>query len=161
MLVIYVFPVIHKSKHNTLVMTVTTIKPHLEMPKEGKGFKTRTCLFSCPFIVKGFPSAPVPQKVSQLEMQALQGWQNALRVTWAPPAGEWERYRILLLNNSVAIVNSTVDKNTRQYEIRNLGLIPGRLYQAAVIVESGDLKSIAKCEGRTGTRQYIRHVLYF
>ncbi|RXM98725.1 Receptor-type tyrosine-protein phosphatase beta, partial [Acipenser ruthenus] len=98
----------------------------------------------------------VPQKVSQLEMRALQGWQNALRVTWAPPAGEWERYRILLLNNSVAIVNSTVDKNTRQYEIRNLDLIPGRLYQAAVIVESGDLKSIAKCEGRTAPHPVLQ-----
>ncbi|KAK1169237.1 hypothetical protein AOXY_G10206 [Acipenser oxyrinchus oxyrinchus] len=98
----------------------------------------------------------VPQKVSQLELRALQGWQNALRVTWAPPAGDWERYRILLLNNSVAIVNSTVDKNTRQYEIRNLGLIPGRLYQAAVIVESGDLKSIAKCEGRTAPHPVLQ-----
>nr|XP_015208256.1 PREDICTED: receptor-type tyrosine-protein phosphatase beta [Lepisosteus oculatus] len=90
----------------------------------------------------------VPGKVSQLLMEG-RGKENVLRMTWAPPRGEWEHYRILLYNNSVAIVNTTVEKDTKEYTFRKLDLIPGRLYRAAVIVESGQLSSAVQCEGRT------------
>ncbi|XP_039615791.1 receptor-type tyrosine-protein phosphatase beta isoform X1 [Polypterus senegalus] len=89
-----------------------------------------------------------PQTVSHLQLVSQPG-QAALLLKWTPPAGEWEQYRIVFFNNSVALLNITVDKQTREYEIRSLGLIPGRSYHSAVIVESGGLTSIARCSGRT------------
>ncbi|XP_066579580.1 receptor-type tyrosine-protein phosphatase beta isoform X2 [Amia ocellicauda] len=103
----------------------------------------------------------VPGKVSQLAMNEL-GKQNSLRMTWAPPRGDWEHYRILLLNNSIPIVNRTVEKQSKEFTFTNLGLIPGRLYRAAVIVRSGELSSSTYCEGRTAPQSvvqlHVRHM---
>lgn len=74
--------------------------------------------------------------------------QKSLRLSWAPPRGEWERYHILLLNGTVALVNRTEGKAARQYVFPSL--VPGRLYRAAVVVESGQLSSTAFTEARLG-----------
>lgn len=91
----------------------------------------------------------VPQKVSELKAGGG-GWLRSLRVNWLPPAGDWERYHLLLWNRSALVLNTTLEKDTREYLIHDLGLIPGRQYGVDVIVESGDLQSKTSCTGRTG-----------
>ncbi|XP_076119767.1 receptor-type tyrosine-protein phosphatase beta [Alosa pseudoharengus] len=91
----------------------------------------------------------VPGKATQLVMERLND-QRSLRLSWAPPKGEWERYRILLLNSSSVLVNRTEGKPARQCVFPNL--VPGRLYKAAVAVESGQLSSTAFTEARLAPR---------
>lgn len=93
--------------------------------------------------------SPVPQKVLELQAGAS-GWPRSLRVTWVPPAGDWERYHLLLWNRSALVLNTTLEKDTTEYLIRDVGLIPGREYAVEVIVESGNLQSKTSCMGRTG-----------
>lgn len=71
-------------------------------------------------------------------------------MTWLPPAGDWERYRLLLWNRSALVLNTTLEKDTTDYLIQDVGLIPGRQYGVDVVVESGDLQSKTSCTGRTG-----------
>lgn len=93
----------------------------------------------------------VPQKVSELKAGGG-GWLRSLRVSWLPPAGDWQRYRLLLWNRSALVLNATLEKDTTEYLVHNVGLIPGRQYGVDVIVESGDLQSKSSCTGRTGQR---------
>lgn len=93
----------------------------------------------------------VPQKVSELKAGGG-GWLRSLRVNWLPPAGDWERYRLLLWNRSALVLNTTLEKDTTEYLIHDVGLIPGRQYDVEVVVESGDLQSKTSCTGRTGQR---------
>ncbi|XP_054688702.1 receptor-type tyrosine-protein phosphatase beta isoform X3 [Grus americana] len=89
-----------------------------------------------------------PQKVSELKAGGG-GWLRSLRVNWLPPAGDWERYRLLLWNHSALVLNTTLEKDTTEYLIHDVGLIPGRQYSVDIIVESGDLHSKTSCTGRT------------
>ncbi|XP_035257470.1 receptor-type tyrosine-protein phosphatase beta-like isoform X1 [Anguilla anguilla] len=102
----------------------------------------------------------VPDSVSQLAMVGL-GEPGALKMTWAPPRGDWENYRVLLFNNSVALVNKTAKKTVREFTFSGLTLVPGRLYTAAVAVETGGLSTTAHCRGRLAPRPvqqlHIRH----
>uniref|UniRef100_A0A8D0G9P8 Protein tyrosine phosphatase receptor type B n=1 Tax=Sphenodon punctatus TaxID=8508 RepID=A0A8D0G9P8_SPHPU len=90
----------------------------------------------------------VPQKVSELKASS-NGWLRSLRVSWLPPTGDWEKYYIVLFNLSTVLLNTTVEKDRREYVIQNIGLIPGRQYEVAVIVESGGLQNTARSKGRT------------
>ncbi|KAJ8245485.1 hypothetical protein GJAV_G00271240 [Gymnothorax javanicus] len=102
----------------------------------------------------------VPDAVSQLAMVGL-GDQGSLKMTWAPPRGEWGNYRVLLFNSSVALVNRTLSKGAREFTFAGLSLVPGRLYTAAVTVEIGGLSSTVRCQGRIAPRPvqrlHIRH----
>lgn len=69
---------------------------------------------------------------------------------WAPPRGEWDQYRILLFNGSAVLVNVSTGNDTREYSFSNLSLVPGRLYQATVAVESGQQSSTESCQKRIG-----------
>ncbi|XP_063053335.1 receptor-type tyrosine-protein phosphatase beta-like [Engraulis encrasicolus] len=93
----------------------------------------------------------VPGKASQLGMQRLND-QKSLKLLWAPPNGEFQRYTVLLLNGSSVLVNRTVGKGTQQYVFNPPSLVPGRLYRAAVTVESGQLASTAYTQGRLAPR---------
>lgn len=75
---------------------------------------------------------------------------RSLVVSWSPPAGDWEQYRILLFNDSVVLLNITVGKEETHYVMDDMGLVPGRQYEVEVIVESGNLKNPERCQGRTG-----------
>ncbi|XP_069440740.1 receptor-type tyrosine-protein phosphatase beta isoform X1 [Ovis canadensis] len=90
----------------------------------------------------------VPQKVEDLEANS-NGSTKSLVVSWSPPAGDWERYRILLWNDSSVLLNITVGKEETHYVIDDVGLIPGRQYEIEVTVESGNLKNSTRCQGRT------------
>ncbi|KAB0403893.1 hypothetical protein E2I00_016985 [Balaenoptera physalus] len=90
----------------------------------------------------------VPEKVGDLEANS-NGSTRSLVVSWSPPAGDWEQYRILLLNDSLVLLNITVGKEETHYVIGDVGLIPGRQYEVEVTVESGNLKNSKRCHGRT------------
>ncbi|KAM9634747.1 receptor-type tyrosine-protein phosphatase beta isoform 6-T6 [Morphnus guianensis] len=96
-----------------------------------------------------------PQKVSELKAGGG-GWLRSLRVNWLPPAGDWERYRLLLWNRSALLLNTTLEKDTTEYLIHDLGLIPGRQYGVDVVVESGDLQSKTSCTGRTAPEPVLQ-----
>uniref|UniRef100_A0A3P8YA50 protein-tyrosine-phosphatase n=1 Tax=Esox lucius TaxID=8010 RepID=A0A3P8YA50_ESOLU len=91
----------------------------------------------------------VPDKVSQLSMEGLSDG-STLKMTWSPPKGDWENYRVLLLNGSVAVVNETAGRlvGDHSFSRASLGLEPGRLYTARVTVESGPYGNTAHCQGR-------------
>nr|XP_058936194.1 receptor-type tyrosine-protein phosphatase beta isoform X2 [Kogia breviceps] len=94
------------------------------------------------------PARTIPEKVGDLEANS-NGSTRSLVVSWSPPAGDWEQYRILLLNDSLALLNTTVGKEETHYVIGDVGLIPGRQYEVEVTVESGNLKNSKRCHGRT------------
>jgi len=71
-------------------------------------------------------------------------------VNWLPPAGDWDRYRLLLWNHSALLLNATLEKDTTEYLVHGVGLVPGRQYSVDVVVESGNLQSKTSCTGRTG-----------
>ncbi|XP_021511826.1 receptor-type tyrosine-protein phosphatase beta isoform X1 [Meriones unguiculatus] len=90
----------------------------------------------------------VPEKVRNL-VSYNEIWMKSFAVNWTPPAGDWEHYRVLLFNESLALLNTTVGKEKTHYVMDVLELIPGRQYEVEVIVESGDLRNSERCQGRT------------
>ncbi|KAL4660246.1 receptor-type tyrosine-protein phosphatase beta isoform X1 [Arapaima gigas] len=102
-----------------------------------------------------------PDKVSQLKMVGLSD-QKGLKITWTPPRGEWDSYRLLLLHSSQVLVNITVGKNTQEYIFSKLDLVPGRPYRAVVTVQSGPLSNTEFCQGRIAPlavqKLQVRHV---
>ncbi|XP_034442991.1 receptor-type tyrosine-protein phosphatase beta-like isoform X4 [Hippoglossus hippoglossus] len=103
----------------------------------------------------------VPRPVSSLSMSPL-GDGRSLRLSWAPPSGDWENYSVLLWNDSVVLVNMTVNKLSVQFVFSVLGLVPGRLYRAEVTVHSGVMVNTAFCYGQLAPRPVqqllVRHV---
>lgn len=93
----------------------------------------------------------VPQKVSELKVDSM-GWLRCLKVSWLPPTGDWDKYRILLFDRSTLLLNITLEKDKREYIIKDLALIPGRKYEVVIAVESGGLQNKAHCKGRTGEK---------
>lgn len=106
-----------------------------------------TLVFSISFLTAFHFS--VPEKVENLEANNNSSIRS-LVVTWSPPAGDWEQYRVLLFNDSLVLRNVTVGKGETHYAIDDVGLIPGRQYEIEVTVESGNLKNSKRCQGRTG-----------
>ncbi|KAM4748868.1 receptor-type tyrosine-protein phosphatase beta [Rhinophrynus dorsalis] len=96
----------------------------------------------------------VPEKVSDLK--ASSNGIKSLRVSWLPPSGDWDNYRLLLFNQSAVLLNTTIEKQHKEYVIQDVGLIPGRQYEAAVIVESGELQNSAHCKGRTAPQAVLQ-----
>ncbi|EQB78905.1 hypothetical protein CB1_001443025, partial [Camelus ferus] len=94
------------------------------------------------------PARTIPEAVGDLEANSS-GSTRSLVVSWSPPAGDWEWYRILLLNDSLTLLNITVGKEETHYVIDDVGLIPGRQYEVEVTVVSGNLKNSKRCQGRT------------
>ncbi|XP_055761673.1 receptor-type tyrosine-protein phosphatase beta-like, partial [Salvelinus fontinalis] len=87
----------------------------------------------------------VPGKVPQLSMVALDD-SNSLKVMWAPPGGDWDKYRVLLLNGTQTLDNRTVEKGVVEHTFSGLGLVPGRTYRAGVMVEStGEQGTVEYC----------------
>lgn len=91
----------------------------------------------------------MPDQVSDLSWSSDD---RMMRLSWAPPRGDWENYSVQLWNGSVVLVNETISKLSTQhaFSIANLGLVPGRLYNAELTVHSGTLGNTASCSGRLG-----------
>ncbi|XP_056308714.1 receptor-type tyrosine-protein phosphatase beta-like, partial [Danio aesculapii] len=100
-----------------------------------------------------------PGQAARLKLEAIHP--NTLRLSWSPPDGTWDFYRILLFNGSSVLENRTVDRLQLQFSFTNWTLIPGRRYRAAVSVQSGDLSTTTACHGGAAPRAVqmlsIRH----
>lgn len=57
---------------------------------------------------------------------------------------------MLLLDGSQPVVNASVSGEAVNFTFPGLGLIPGRLYTAVLLVESGGLTAESSCAGATG-----------
>ncbi|XP_043090430.1 receptor-type tyrosine-protein phosphatase beta-like [Puntigrus tetrazona] len=95
-----------------------------------------------------------PGWATHLQLEALN--EKNLRLSWSPPAGDWDFYRVLLFNGSSVLMNRTVDRSLVEFSFTSWILVPGRLYRAAVNVESGNLSSTADCHGRVAPRSVQR-----
>ncbi|XP_069384935.1 receptor-type tyrosine-protein phosphatase beta [Paralichthys olivaceus] len=103
----------------------------------------------------------VPRPVSSLSMSPFDDGRS-LRLSWVPPSGDWESYSVLLWNDSLILVNTTVNKLSVQFVFSVLGLVPGRLYRAEVRVHSGIMGNTAFCYGQLAPcpvqQLLVRHV---
>uniref|UniRef100_A0A673A784 protein-tyrosine-phosphatase n=1 Tax=Sphaeramia orbicularis TaxID=375764 RepID=A0A673A784_9TELE len=101
----------------------------------------------------------VPAAVSDLTLS--QSSSGGLMLSWSPPAGFWETYRVFLFDGSQQLVNATVSQEVLNFSFPGIGLIPGKLYQAVLRVESGGLTADSICEGSTAPAPvldlHIRH----
>ncbi|XP_015667280.1 receptor-type tyrosine-protein phosphatase beta [Protobothrops mucrosquamatus] len=97
----------------------------------------------------------IPQKVSEMKVDNM-GWLRCLKVSWLPPTGDWDKYRILLFDRSTLLLNITLGKDKREYIIKDLALIPGRQYEVVIAVESGGLQNKAHCKGRTAPQPVLQ-----
>ncbi|XP_026523510.1 receptor-type tyrosine-protein phosphatase beta isoform X1 [Notechis scutatus] len=97
----------------------------------------------------------IPQEVSELKVDSM-GWLRCLKVSWLPPTGDWDKYRILLFDRSTLLLNITLEKVKREYIVKDLGLVPGRQYEVVVAVESGGLQNKAHCKGRTAPQPVLQ-----
>ncbi|KAM8803712.1 receptor-type tyrosine-protein phosphatase beta isoform 2-T2 [Rhynchonycteris naso] len=109
---------------------------------------TISCISGELFAQKVAMGRTVPGKVGNLEANS-NGSLRSLVVSWSPPAGDWEQYRILLYNDSSVLLNITLGKEETHHVIHDMRLIPGRQYEVEIIVESGHLKNSKRCQGRT------------
>ncbi|KAK7122151.1 hypothetical protein R3I93_023083 [Phoxinus phoxinus] len=91
-----------------------------------------------------------PGRVAHLKLEALN--EKVLRLSWSPPDGSRDVYRILLFNGSSVLANRTADRSVLELSFTNWTLVPGRLYRASVSVESGGLSSTADCHERLAPR---------
>ncbi|XP_063072922.1 receptor-type tyrosine-protein phosphatase beta-like isoform X2 [Engraulis encrasicolus] len=86
-----------------------------------------------------------PAAVSELSIGSMADC-SGLRLTWAPPSGVFERYRVLMLKGSEVMLNRTVERTATELRLSELGVSPGDADRAAVIVESGALATAKYCD---------------
>ena len=92
------------------------------------------------------PSMAAPGVVSQVKMENMDA--NGLwKISWTPPDGHWDHYRVLLFNGNETLVNESVGKSETEFSFSRVNLQPGREYKAAVSVESGGQTSTVYCQG--------------
>ncbi|KAF0021812.1 hypothetical protein F2P81_025935 [Scophthalmus maximus] len=84
-----------------------------------------------------------------------------LVLTWTPPPGHWERYRLSLFDGLQQLVDTGVDREAETFVFHGTDLTPGRTYRALLTVESNGLEAESSCEGSTApaavTNLHIRH----
>ncbi|XP_051544635.1 LOW QUALITY PROTEIN: receptor-type tyrosine-protein phosphatase beta-like [Myxocyprinus asiaticus] len=101
-----------------------------------------------------------PGQVSDLMMENLSA-RGALKITWTPPSGEWDQTCVLLSNGSEILANQTMNQTVKELILSGLNLQPGRVYSAAVSVESGGLATTVYYQGEIGfppvSQLHIRH----
>ncbi|KAM9335025.1 receptor-type tyrosine-protein phosphatase beta [Symphorus nematophorus] len=102
-----------------------------------------------------------PAAASFLSLSPSSSSSGGLLLTWTPPAGRWENYKVFLFDGSQLLVNATVDREAESFSFPGTKLTPGRLYRAVLRVESAGLTAESGCEGATVPAQvldlHIRH----
>ncbi|XP_067345749.1 receptor-type tyrosine-protein phosphatase beta isoform X2 [Channa argus] len=86
---------------------------------------------------------------------------GGLLLSWQPPAGHWENYRLFLFDGLQQLFNFTLDQEAVSFSFPGEDLTPGRLYRAVLRVESGGLTAETSCEQATAPAPvvdlHIRH----
>ncbi|XP_012724109.2 receptor-type tyrosine-protein phosphatase beta [Fundulus heteroclitus] len=86
---------------------------------------------------------------------------GGLLLTWAPPAGHWESYRVFLFDGLQQLVSTVLDRDAVNFSFPGTELTPGRRYRAVLRVESGGLTANSSCDGLTAPAPvvdlHIRH----
>ncbi|XP_068590186.1 receptor-type tyrosine-protein phosphatase beta [Cebidichthys violaceus] len=102
-----------------------------------------------------------PAAASLLSLSPSSSSSGGLLLSWSPPAGRWESYRLLLYDGSQQLVSTTLDREAANFSFPGTGLTPGRMYRAVLRVESGGLTAESSCEGATAPAAvsdlHIRH----
>ncbi|XP_041833313.1 receptor-type tyrosine-protein phosphatase beta [Melanotaenia boesemani] len=102
-------------------------------------------------------TAPVPPSLLSLSPSSSGG----LVLTWSPPAGHWEKYRLFLLDGFQELTSTVVDQKAVNFSFPGMKLTPGKLYRAVLRVESGGLTAESSCVGSTAPAPvsdlHIRH----
>ncbi|XP_029350961.1 receptor-type tyrosine-protein phosphatase beta [Echeneis naucrates] len=84
-----------------------------------------------------------------------------LHLSWTPPAGRWDAYRLFLFDGVQQLVNTTVDRQAVRFVFPRSSLIPGRKYRAVLRVDRGGRTADSSCEGQTApapvTNLHIQH----
>ncbi|XP_060758757.1 receptor-type tyrosine-protein phosphatase beta isoform X3 [Neoarius graeffei] len=101
-----------------------------------------------------------PGEVSQLKMDKPAKY-GEVKISWLPPVGHWEHYSVMLFNGSEMLFNTTIHKAATEFRFPGIELYPGRVYQAAVNVESRGQTSTVYCHAEIGpppvSQLHIRH----
>jgi hypothetical protein len=142
-----------KSGGNTHVINSKHCVLYIASHKKQANILNFLFLFCFQYLLR-MPPGLVPEKVRNL-VSYNEIWMKSFTVNWTPPAGDWEHYRIVLFNESLVLLNTTVGKEETHYALDGLELIPGRQYEIEVIVESGNLRNSERCQGRTGKSNLI------
>ncbi|XP_061662406.1 receptor-type tyrosine-protein phosphatase beta isoform X2 [Syngnathoides biaculeatus] len=74
---------------------------------------------------------------------------GGLFLSWAPPAGRWDGYGLVLRDDSREIVSAVLRKDAVNFTFPGTGLLPGGRYRAALAVKSGRRATENTCEGNT------------
>ncbi|XP_031695556.1 receptor-type tyrosine-protein phosphatase beta-like [Anarrhichthys ocellatus] len=90
-----------------------------------------------------------PAAAALLSLSPSSSSSGGLHLSWSPPSGRWESYRLLLLDGSQQLVSTALDREAANFSFPGTGLTPGRLYRAVLRVESGGLTAESSCEGAT------------
>ncbi|KAB5571712.1 hypothetical protein PHYPO_G00228180 [Pangasianodon hypophthalmus] len=72
----------------------------------------------------------------------------SLRLSWSPTVGQWEYYKVQLLNASFVIMNQTIDRAAKDFLFTSKTLLPGSLYTAKITVFSSSLTNTQSCQAR-------------
>lgn len=95
-----------------------------------------------------------PGEVSQLKMETPTRYGD-IKISWLPPVGHWEHYSVMLFNGSETLFNTTIHKSTTEFRFSGLNLHPGRVYKAAVSVESRGQSNTVYCRAEIGTYSFF------
>ncbi|XP_054617384.1 receptor-type tyrosine-protein phosphatase beta [Dunckerocampus dactyliophorus] len=102
-------------------------------------------------------TSPAPASLLALTPSSLGG----LLLSWSPPAGGWDRYRLFLYDGAQQLASSVVHKNAVNFTFPGTGLLPGGRYRATLRVESAGTAAESSCDGSTAPapalRLHIRH----
>ncbi|KAL6116555.1 ptprb [Pungitius sinensis] len=102
-----------------------------------------------------------PAAASLLSLSLSPSSPGGLLLSWSPPPGHWEGYRLLLFDGSQQIVSAAAGREAANFSFPGTGLTPGRRYRAVLRVESGGLMAESSCDGATAPAAvddlHIRH----
>lgn len=110
-----------------------------------------TAFLSCPFFlyfILFLLERPAPAAASLLYLSPSSS--GGLLLTWAPPAGHRESYRVFLFDGSQQLVSEALHRDAMNFSFLGTELTPGRRYRAVLRVESGGLTTESSCDGLTG-----------
>ncbi|XP_077450252.1 receptor-type tyrosine-protein phosphatase beta [Stigmatopora argus] len=90
-------------------------------------------------------AAPAPASLLALTPTPPGG----LFLSWSPPAGHWDDYRLVLGDDSREVASAVLPREAMNFTFVGAGLLPGRRYRATLAVRSGPLTAESGCHGAT------------